>query len=166
MSFNISSSYMKHIGRLDATIDFNTMSSRSIAMMKTYVRTGVMKTTGVTGQLAKWIRFTNGKQYVHVKNNTIFARNIKDKEVYDAVTAALTLCRVEGADRNYIHVRVGLNERWTAVSALQLMEERPSHFSIWTQNLASHFHLRKLSDTMEVNTDEPMVVNLKAFMED
>lgn len=163
MPFNIPDSIVKHLGRIDATIDFDTMSSRSRAMVKTYVRTGVMKTTGVTGHIAKYIRASNGMQYVHMRGNAMHCRNIFDKPVFDAIIAAITLCRMGNESNDTCHVRYG-NGRWKNVKPEDLVRKRPDDFSVWMYGLSNHFHLIKLSDTMEVNTDEPLVVDLKKFM--
>lgn len=166
MSFNISSSIMKHIGRLDATIDFNTMSGRSVAMLKTYVRTGVIRTSGVNAQIAKYIRTNHDMQYVAMRGNSMFFRNIFDQSVYDAVAAAVSLCKIEGQTSDYIHVRYERGARWMNGDIAQLVKVKPPEFFIYTQNISNHFHLKKLSDSMEVNTDEPLTVDLKKFLQD
>ena len=165
MSFNISNSILKHFSKVEATIDFNTMSPRAIAMVKTYVRTGVMRTTGVTAIISRYIRLSNGMQCVNLRSNFLFCRNIRDKEVFDAIFAAATLGRIEGADQGRCHVRFG-DGTWVSGSLEKLLKTKPDRFSIWSPDLSRHFHLAKLSDTMEINTDEKLTVDLSKFFED
>lgn len=165
MSFNISSSIMQHLANINADVDFSTMSTKSVAMVKTYVRTGVMKTSGVTGNIAKYIRASNGLQYVHLRGNSMFCKNIHDKEVYNAIAAAITMCRIDNGKDNRVHIRYE-GGRWVNGGVEELLRTCPDEFSVWTDGLACHFHLKKLSDTMEINTDEPLTVDLKKFIKD
>lgn len=165
MSFNISESVMRHISRLDATVDFNTMSDRTIAMLRTYTKTGVIKTSGVTGKIARYIRSSNEMQYVYMRSNSMYCRNIKDKEVYDAVLAAVTMCKVKNGENHHVHIRLD-EGRWYNGNIEKLMDLKPQIFSIWTQDLASHFHLTKLSDSMELDTKKSLVIDVRRFIED
>lgn len=165
MSFNISNSILKHFSKVEATIDFNTMSTRSIAMVKTYVRTGVMKTTGVNAIVSRYIRVSNGMQCINVRSNSLFCINIKDKDVFDAISAAAALGRIQGGEQGRCHVRFG-DGTWVSGSLEKLLKAKPDRFSVWSPDLSRHFHLAKLSDTMEINTDEKLTVDLSKFFED
>lgn len=163
MSLNISGSVLKHIGKLEATIDFNTMSDRSLAMLKTYAKTGIIRTSGVTGKIAKYIRQSNELQYVYCHSTSVmFLRNIKDQDVYDAVKAALVMCRIKCGHDMTVNVR-DKGGRWHNENIEKLLDERPSILSIWATDLNQNFKLAKLSDKFEINTDECLVVDVKKF---
>ncbi len=163
MSYNIPSRVMKHVSKLEATVTLADLSAKQKIMLINYVKTGVIRTGGISGVIARYIRVENGKQVVWVHGDGIHFHNINDQEVFDNLTAALTLTRMNGEEVSRFsysasdpYVKIGDSR-----SDLKTVQRtKPPNFYIYCTSLGKNFKLSKLPDTLTIDPDDKFVVDV------
>ena len=170
MVFSLNSKIMEHVSEVNTTLTFDNFNKRQLSMFNNYIKNGVMRTYGMPGRMARIVRSMNGLQSVVVTNSKVECRKIKDEAVYDAVLAALTLCKIDGDKSTnrwmrsdpYVYVITDDGYRDTRDVAY-LTKKRPSSFLVYLDKLDHHFSLSKLSDSMTFDTSKPFVVDMLKY---
>lgn len=168
MAFSINSKIMEHVSEVNTTLTFDKFNKRQLSMFNNYIKNGVMRTYGMPGRMARIVRSMNGLQSVVVTNSKVKCHKIKDEAVYDAVLAALTLCKIDGdkstnrwSRGNAPYVYVITDDEYRDIrDVAYLTKNRPSNFVVYLDKLDHHFSLSKLSDSMTFDTSKPFVVDM------
>ena len=162
MSYNISNSVMSHLTRLDATVDVSTFGPSQKRKLYNYARTGIIKGGGVPSDIAKSMRENAGMPFINIRRNSLTAGNIYQEDVYTKILGALAMIRIQNECRvsdPYIfakekgHVSGG---RYRDTE--EFIQHKPKDFYVYQTNIGQYFHYKSL-DEMEVNLNEPIVVN-------
>jgi hypothetical protein len=165
MSFNIPSSIINHMSQINATINFDTISDKRKKMIETYTRTGIMRTQGIAYTIATYLRKSERKQIVVLWRGSISCRNIVEEDVYKSILSAATCCRINGISSDPHCYIMSQNDKFKGMSDLnEICRRKEPNFSVRLDLIDDHFHLKKLSDPMEVNISEPLTVNLRKFL--
>ena len=164
MSYNISDAVMRHLSRVDATVDVSTFGPTQKRKLYNYARTGIIKGGGVPATVALAMRENADMPYLLIKSNSIHAGNIYQEDVYTKILGALAMIRIQNEgyvsdpyifSKEKSHVRGG---RYRDVE--QFIEYKPKDFYVYQTNIGQHFQYKTL-DEMEVDLNEPVVINLK-----
>ena len=164
MSHNISNAVMRHLVRLDATVDVSTFGPSQKRKLYNYARTGIIKGGGVPASIARYMRDDAGMPSLNIRRDIIAGSNIYQEDVYTKILGALAMIRIQneghvGDPYIYSKDNLGYNGRMGRFrDAEEFIQRKPKNFHVYQTNIGQHFHYKSL-DEMEVNLNEPIVVN-------
>jgi hypothetical protein len=163
MSYNISDSVMSHLKNLYAEVDVSSFGPSQQKKLYNYAKTGIIKGGGVPAQIARSMRYNNKMPYLVIRRNHIIGNFIKDVDVYSKILGALAMVRIQNEGHvSDPYISGGRGNRYSVKysSPEQFLEHKPEEFYVYQNSIEQYFHYKSL-DEMEVNLNDPVIINFK-----
>ena len=163
MSYNISDSVMSHLKTLQAEVDVGSFGPTQKRKLYNYASSGIIKGGGVPALIAKTMRLNKKMPYLAIRSGSVSGRFIKNSDVHSKILGALAMVKIQNEGiygDPYIAANLSQTGRRRFESPEQFLEYKPEEFYVYQTNIGNYFHYKSL-DFMEVNLNDPIVINLK-----